>query len=194
MRARPAVVLALAIVAGACASGDGSPSSQPEQSSSPVTATTTAATGELEATVAAATDPLVQTTLVTTPETLAGVTVASVVLAGEELVTAVADTAALRSRGLMGVTNLGALDGMLFVWGADTHGPFWMKDTLIALDIAWFDSDARFVSMLRMVPCGDTDLCPTYGAAAPYRYALEMPAGAMPDLDESSVLEFTADL
>ena len=151
-------------------------------------------TSEPEVTAAAATDPLVQSTVVTTPESLAGLTVASVGLAGEELVAAVADTATLRSRGLMGVADLGALDGMLFVWGADTHGPFSMKDTLIPLDIAWFDSDAGFVSMLTMVPCGDTDLCPTYRATAPYRYALEMPAGAMPDLDESSVLEFTADL
>lgn len=100
---------------------------------------------------------------------------------------AVADTPALRGRGLMGVTDLGDLDGMLFVFGSDTETGFWMKDTLIPLDIAFFTEGGAFVDLLRMEPCTE-EPCPVYAAASPYRYAIEAPAGDLAFVGSGSKL------
>jgi hypothetical protein len=101
---------------------------------------------------------------------------------------AYADTRDLRMQGLMGVTDLGALDGMLFVFQEDTTATFHMRDTLIPLDVAFFDAIGGFVSVTQMVPC-TTEECPSYPAAAPYRYAIEAPAGDLIDLPPDAVLD-----
>jgi uncharacterized membrane protein (UPF0127 family) len=93
-----------------------------------------------------------------------------------------ADTAEQRSRGLMRRTDLAGHDGMIFRFPADTTGSFWMKDTPLPLSIAWFDSAGAFVSAADMEPCLDRPSCPTYSAAGPYRFALEVPKGALPAL------------
>jgi uncharacterized membrane protein (UPF0127 family) len=56
-----------------------------------------------------------------------------------ELDVEIADTPEERAAGLMGREDLGALDGMAFVWPEPTSGGFWMKDTLIPLSIAFWD-------------------------------------------------------
>jgi len=115
-------------------------------------------------------------------EALAGFDQAEIIVGGRTWNVAVAADAGERSRGLMGVTDLGDLDGMLFVFAADTETPFWMKDTLIPLDVAFFGADGELVDLLRMEPClGDP--CPTYRAGGPYRYALEAPAGGLDDAE-----------
>ena len=93
-----------------------------------------------------------------------------------------AETPEQHQRGLMGRTDLGGYDGMLFRFAADTSTQFYMKDTLIPLSIAWFDANGDFVSATDMEPCPVDVGCPTYGAAAPYRYALEVPKGGLPGL------------
>ncbi len=124
----------------------------------------------------------------TVPEVLAPFPVRTVTVAGDPWLVAVAETAELRAQGLMNVTDLGSLDGMLFVFPAAVTAEFWMKDTLIPLDIAFFDESGGFVDKLTMVPC-EADPCPTYPAAAPYRYALEAPAGALAAVGEGSALD-----
>jgi hypothetical protein len=94
---------------------------------------------------------------------------------------AVADDATRRAQGLMGVEDLGALRGMLFVFPEDTTSGFWMKDTPLALDIAFFAADGSPVGLFSMAPCPGED-CPTYRPAGPYRYALEVPAGGFSGL------------
>jgi uncharacterized membrane protein (UPF0127 family) len=54
---------------------------------------------------------------------------------------------------------------------------FTMLNTLIPLDIYFFDSEGRGVGMLEMVPCDRTP-CPSYSIDAAARYALEVPAGS----------------
>ena len=84
-----------------------------------------------------------------------------------------------QEQGLMNQTSLRGYDGMLFVFPADTTVSFYMKDTPLPLSIAWFDTAGRFVSSTDMEPCLDKPDCPTYSAAAPYRYALEVPKGGL---------------
>lgn len=93
-----------------------------------------------------------------------------------------AETAAQQGRGLMNRTDLGGYDGMLFKFASDTNSAFYMKDTPLPLSIAFFDASGQFVSTADMTPCIDQPSCPTYSAARPYRWALEVPQGALPRL------------
>lgn len=114
------------------------------------------------------------------PQQLRDFEIARILLDGAELLVAVADSGDRRRQGLMGVEMLGDLDGMLFVFERDTTGGFWMKDTLLPLDIAFFTTDGEFVDGFPMEPC-TTASCPTYQPSSAYRYALEVPLGDMPD-------------
>jgi hypothetical protein len=77
----------------------------------------------------------------------------------------------------MGVAHLPEDDGMLFVFDEATQGSFWMKDTLIPLDIAFWDADGRIHTITRMEPCDLGTDCPSYVPDEPYLFALEMNAG-----------------
>ena len=63
----------------------------------------------------------------------------------------VADTEATRQRGLMFRDTLAPNEGMLFVFDASGFYPFWMKNTLIPLDILWLEADGRVVSIAASV-------------------------------------------
>lgn len=92
-----------------------------------------------------------------------------------------------RQRGLMGVTDLGAgMAGMLFAFDAPRDGTFWMRNTPMPLSIAFLAGDGSLVSSTDMAPCGDRQDCPSYGATAPYSWALEVPRG---DLARLGVLD-----
>lgn len=93
----------------------------------------------------------------------------------------VADTPQLRRQGLQGWPTLPEGTGMVFIYGQETTGSFWMKDTLIELSIAFADADGRIHTILDMEPCAE-DPCPTYAPDAPYQYALEVNQGAFADL------------
>jgi uncharacterized protein len=99
-----------------------------------------------------------------------------------ELCALLAATQQQRARGLMTVTDLRGYAGMVFRFPADTTGAFYMRNTPMPLSIAWFRADGTFVSATDMPPCEDRDGCPTYGPAGPYRYALEVPQGQLPQL------------
>jgi uncharacterized membrane protein (UPF0127 family) len=75
---------------------------------------------------------------------------------------------------------LGGHPGMIFVFEQDDKGAFWMKNTILPLSIAYLGADGRAVSTADMAPCpAGTASCPTYAAAAPYRYAVEVPEGRL---------------
>lgn len=88
----------------------------------------------------------------------------------------IADDDPERARGLMERAHLPAGGGMLFVFDEASVRSFWMKHTLIPLDILFFDADGLFVSRAAMEPC-TADPCALYPSAAPARYALEVNRG-----------------
>jgi uncharacterized membrane protein (UPF0127 family) len=98
-----------------------------------------------------------------------------------------------RAQGLMRVTDLEGYPGMVFRYTADSTGGYYMRNTPMPLSIAWFAADGSFVSSADMAPCEDRSDCPTYGAAGPYRYAVEVPQGQLPALGigPGSKLELT---
>ena len=100
---------------------------------------------------------------------------------------AVADSPDELSRGLMGVEQLSPLDGMLFVYDAERLVSHWMKDTLIPLDIAFFDGSGALVSVTSMGTCLDGD-CPSYASEGPARYAVEVPLGGFARLSPDARL------
>ncbi|HET7489242.1 MAG TPA: DUF192 domain-containing protein [Acidimicrobiales bacterium] len=90
-----------------------------------------------------------------------------------------ADTPRQRAQGLMGRRDLAGYDAMVFRFPADTTGEFYMRDVPVPLSIAWFAADGRFVTATDMAPCADREGCPTYGAGAPYRLAVEVLQGGL---------------
>lgn len=96
-----------------------------------------------------------------------------------------ADQAAERSRGLMEVTDFEDHDGMVFRFDGDSTGQFFMLNTPTPLSISWWAADGAFVSGTDMEPCLDTPAgeCTRYGATGPYRFAVEVPQGALGSTD-----------
>lgn len=88
----------------------------------------------------------------------------------------IADTDAARQKGLMGRTELDADSGMVFVFDAPSTGGFWMKDTLIPLDIAFWTAGGKITDILHMTPCR-SDPCRLYVPTRPYVGALEANKG-----------------
>lgn len=95
-----------------------------------------------------------------------------------QLNVAIAGTEQARDTGLMGVTKLGNGDGMAFVFGAPTTVNFWMKDTLIPLDIAFWNANGIIVTTYTMVPC-TADPCHRYAPSSAYVGAVEMGSGLL---------------
>jgi uncharacterized membrane protein (UPF0127 family) len=89
----------------------------------------------------------------------------------------VVDTPETIERGLMFRESLGPNEGMLFVFEKTGFYPFWMKNTLIPLDIIWIDEGWRIVSVAASVPPCRADPCPTYPPAGDARYVVEVVAG-----------------
>ncbi|TMV80418.1 DUF192 domain-containing protein [Thioclava sp. BHET1] len=58
-----------------------------------------------------------------------------------------ARTPAEREHGLMGRRQLAAGSGMLFIFDPPVHAVFWMKDTLIPLDMIFLDSRGRVLQV-----------------------------------------------
>ena len=116
------------------------------------------------------------------PDPLAAFGTTTVEVSGELWDVAVAEEPRERVRGLMFVIDLGELEGMLFVWEEDTTTSFWMKDTPLPLDIAFFAADGTLVDLLSMEPC-QAEPCPYYYPVGPYRYALEASTGAFDAMD-----------
>ena len=94
--------------------------------------------------------------------------------AGIHLIRAeVAYTFETRAQGLMFRKALGPNEGMFFVFPRAEIYCMWMKNTLIPLSVAFVDEKGKIVSISDMQPQTETSHC----AAAPAKFALEMPAG-----------------
>jgi len=128
-------------------------------------------------------DPMAEALLSQRPavDPLEGFGETTVALGGRCLRVAVADEPAERTEGLREAHALGAYAGMLFVFPDDGRYTFTMADTLIDLDIGFYDAGGTEVDRQRMTPCaeGNDRSCPLYEASGPFRYAFETPAGAL---------------
>lgn len=87
----------------------------------------------------------------------------------------IASTPQQQELGLMNVqpSELADNQGMIFVFPQDQTDGFWMKDTLIPLDIAFIRSDGTVVDIEQMAP----ESLDIHEPSVPYRFALEVNAG-----------------
>jgi uncharacterized protein len=85
-----------------------------------------------------------------------------------------------REKGLSGRRVLGEDAGMLFVYPRDEMRNFWMKDCLIALDIAYVRADGTVVKVATLPPGAGTppgQPIPQASSEEPVRYVLEVEDG-----------------
>ena len=88
-----------------------------------------------------------------------------------------AKTNAEREKGLMNVAQLDANSGMLFIFDKEDFYPFWMKNTLIPLDMIWIDGSKKVVFIGRNVQPCKTFICPITNPLAKAIYVLEINGG-----------------
>lgn len=161
----PAALLALATVVGGCSGGD---APGPPAAGSPAETVQTSPP---------------------TPTEQAEPEVAEVAVDGlaAPLRVEVARTPAAQGRGLMGRTELPAGTGMLFVWPEAADRTFWMRDTLIPLDIAWVQ-DGRVRGVTAMQPCEEAQAadCERYPSPGPVDAAIEAPPGTFAGVENGA--------
>ena len=104
----------------------------------------------------------------------------------------IVDDDASRSRGLMYRNHIDDGHGMLFVFDDVSDRAFWMKNTLIPLDMIWMDAQHRIVHIARDVQPCKADPCPSYPPNAKAVSVLELAAGvaAKHHLANGNVLRF----
>jgi uncharacterized membrane protein (UPF0127 family) len=88
----------------------------------------------------------------------------------------VADEPSEQRRGLQARAQLPQDQGMLFVFTFPQPLSFWMRETIIPLDVLFFDEAGSFVGFRTMEPCR-REPCPIYSSNGPAKYALEVNAG-----------------
>lgn len=87
-------------------------------------------------------------------------------------------------KGLMFRKSMADNQAMLFIYPQPRKVAFWMRNTLIPLDMLFFDGNGELVEIKENVPPCKTENCPTYPAQNPtIKYVLEINAGQSQLLD-----------
>ena len=100
-----------------------------------------------------------------------------VALGDATLLVEIADSSEERAAGLMHRASLPKGQGMLFIFEEEQEVSFWMKNTLIPLDIIYINSSGHVTKILGSVPPCEADPCPTYPSEGNVKYVLEVNAG-----------------
>lgn len=102
-----------------------------------------------------------------------------------------ATTPKQKSLGLMYRDSLEINKGMIFIYDAEEPRSFYMKNTLIPLDLIFLDNEKKIIdTKLNFQPC-KTDVCPTF-TSKPAKYVIEINSGRFNELELriEDVLEF----
>ena len=89
----------------------------------------------------------------------------------------IADEIEEQTKGFMDRESLEENHGMLFVFKESKQYQFWMKDTLIPLDMIWINKEKHIVDITKNAqPCKE-DPCENFSPIIPAKYVLEVNAG-----------------
>jgi uncharacterized protein len=95
----------------------------------------------------------------------------------------IADNPLSRAQGLMHRDFLPADSGMLFIFQKPGTYTFWMKNTLIPLDIIWLNKEFEVIFINKNTPPCTANPCPSYGPREPASYVLELNSGEADKID-----------
>jgi uncharacterized membrane protein (UPF0127 family) len=115
----------------------------------------------------------VATDLASAAPPASGLPTVTLTINGNKITAEVASTPDQRSTGLMNRFSLQPDHGMLFVFDRPEPLGFWMKNTYVALSIAFLDAEGRILNIEDMAPQTET----THWSKGPGQYALEMRKG-----------------
>ena len=82
-----------------------------------------------------------------------------------------------QAQGLMYRESLPDRTGMLFVFNESGTHHFWMKNTMIPLDMIWMDENGKVIFVSADTPPCRTEPCATYGPEVPAHQVLEIAGG-----------------
>ena len=82
-----------------------------------------------------------------------------------------------QAQGLMFRESLPERSGMIFLFSDAAPHQFWMKNTMIPLDIVWLDGSGRVLFVSANTPPCRADPCPNYGPELPAPVVLEIAGG-----------------
>jgi len=110
---------------------------------------------------------------------------ASFDIKGQKFDLEIAKTLAQRTQGLSGRSALCQNCGMIFIFSGETILPFWMKDTLIPLDMIWLNSQGQVVSIQTAIPEPNVPITQlkNYKNSTPAKYVIELNAGTAAKLN-----------
>jgi uncharacterized membrane protein (UPF0127 family) len=102
-----------------------------------------------------------------------------------QLTCELADSAEERAIGLMNRSDLGDLEGMVFYYEQPRAVSFWMKNTLIPLDIVFVSPEFKVIRVSQADPEPDIldDQLTRYPSGGEVRYVIEMNQGLAEDFD-----------
>lgn len=87
----------------------------------------------------------------------------------------IARTSEEQQKGLMNRETMDLNQGMVFVFSKSDIHNFWMKNTLIPLDMIWVDDQNQVVRVVTAQPCTQ-DPCKIYKPATLAKYVIEINA------------------
>jgi hypothetical protein len=96
---------------------------------------------------------------------------------GRTVAAEIADTPERVALGYMYRTEVGEAEGMIFVFPRPDVHPFWMKNTLVPLDMIWMDESFNVLHVQPSAPPCRADPCPSYGPPRKAAYVLEVRGG-----------------
>jgi hypothetical protein len=82
-----------------------------------------------------------------------------------------------QAQGLMYRESLAPRAGMIFLFRDAAPHQFWMKNTMIPLDMIWMDDAGKVLFVSADTPPCKADPCPTYGPDSPAKQVLEIAGG-----------------
>jgi len=89
----------------------------------------------------------------------------------------IADNESERRYGLMFRESLGEYSGMLFVFDREQPVSFWMRNTIIPLDMVFINESLDIVGIQHNAEPCKADPCTSYVSGVPVKYVLETNGG-----------------